>query len=191
MISSSNDSQQIPEAFFAFETKKPFTHCIECEKILDDETDYVIEKAMRRYDNYAATDTIIDYAMCTQCAMKMRDELSKESLSSMDRFFNAAMQKVVSQSDRSNSAISDEQGMRCIVTGKRIEECQEYQIYAHCRGSSLSGMIKPYMISSEAVDQLLPLLSTSTTDFLNGFFDKHFKPDPSLMEPVGPRLILI
>lgn len=68
----------------------------------------------------------------------------------------------------------------------------EYQIYAYCQGNKLIKNIPPYMISGQAIEEVLPLISEKTTDFLDGFYKEHFSPDPTLFEPVpGNRLIFI
>ncbi|MDH5610400.1 MAG: hypothetical protein OEY56_13060 [Cyclobacteriaceae bacterium] len=65
--------QDIPTVFFSFETKMPFERCMECEEYLLDGKEYMIEKVMRRYEGFSASDTIIDYALCISCAMKLRE----------------------------------------------------------------------------------------------------------------------
>lgn len=181
----------IPEIFHSFETKKPFAICINCERELDDHTDYVIEKAMRRYPGFEATDTIFDYAMCMSCAFEMRNELSAVSRQTMDEFFMPYMQKLQQQIHAGHISDPMHSVTKCLVTDKPLDEIKEYQIYAFCRGQKMNPSVPAYMVSEEAIEQVLPLLSKETTDFLNGFFDKHFSPDPSLMEPVRPKLILV
>jgi hypothetical protein len=182
---------EIPEIFYSFESKAPFRNCIQCEKELDEHTDYVIEKAMRRYPGFTASDTIFDYAMCMSCAFTMRNELSIRSRETMDQYFRPYMQKLQVKAMSGELHDTEQSLAKCIVTEKSIEEINEYQIYAFCRGNKLNLSVPTYMVSEDAIEQLLPLLSKETTDFLNGFFDKHFSPDPSLMEPIGPKLILV
>lgn len=182
---------QIPEIFHSFELNAPFESCINCSRPLDEYTDYVIEKAMKRYVGYTASDTIFDYAMCMTCAVQLRNELSVSSRTRMDRFFRPFLQKLHVQglsgeTQNASTAIS-----KCLVTEKPIEEISEYQIYAFCRGSKLNHSLPMYMISEEAIEKVLPLLSAETTEFLKGFFDKHFSPDPGLMEPISPKLLLV
>ncbi len=182
--------QDIPKEFYSFETKEPFTHCIECEKYLLDGADYMVEKAMKRYEGFTAVDTVFDYAICVECAMKMRDEFSKESMLKMEDYFKNHMPVPV-------YPVEEELDMKdclgkCMVKKVDISETSEYQIFAYCRGNKLMKNIAPYMISSFAIDEMVELLSKPTTDFLNGFYNKHFSPDPSLMEPVpGGRIVLI
>ena len=77
-----------------------------------------------------------------------------------------------------------------MIKKMKVDDCREYQIYAHCKGQRLNMDNPPYMLSGEVMEELLPLLSNETIDEMNGFMNKHFAPDPSLMEPTPPRLIL-
>jgi hypothetical protein len=185
-----NELVEIPEVFYSFESNQPFTQCIECEKALDENTDYVIEKAFKRYSGFSAVDTIFDYAMCMSCALHLRESLSMDSRKKMDEYFlphfHKLHQRSVPHAINIDVALSS-----CLITETRLEDINEYQIYAFCRGNKLNTAVSPYMISEAAVEQMLPLLSNETTDFLNGYFDKHFSPDPSMLEPMGPKLILV
>lgn len=183
--------QDIPQEFYSFETNKPFERCIECDKYLLDNEPYVIEKAMKKYDGYSAMDTVFDYAICMSCAENMRKDLSKESLERMDNYFGKHFNFMnMSRFDPDKDLEMKECLSKCMVKDVSIEEVNEYQIYAFCQGNKLVKSVPPYMISSQAIDELLPLLSSQTTDFLNGFFNKHFGPDPELMEPT-PKTKLV
>lgn len=188
---SNNMKQDIPKIFYEFKTQEPFHHCIECNRTLGATDDYMIEKAFRRYPGFSAVDTIIDYAICMNCALEMRNSLSIHSRQVMDGFFAEHLSKLTAMTNENGVVDVDQCLSRCLVTGKKVADINEYQVYALCKGNQLSDMVPPYMISEEAVEMLLPLLSKETTDFLNGFMNKHFSPDPSIMEPIGPKLILI
>lgn len=184
------NEHDIPKEFYSFETNAPFERCIECNKyLLDEGTEYIIEKAIKSYQGYSAKDTVFDYAMCMKCAEDMRKEISKESWSSMMKYFEEnidVMTRLEIQERSPEDSIKN-----CMVKKTQIEKCSEYQIYAHCKGSKLNMQNPPYMISGEVMEELLPLLSEKTIDEMNGFMNKHFSPDPSIMEPVPPRLILV
>lgn len=190
-IDMNNEFEKIPEIFHSFESKKPFSHCLQCSRLLDDKTDYVIEKAMKRYPGYEATDTLFDYAMCMSCAFEMRNELSIDSRKTMDSFFQPHFEKLQKQSIDTKVKSVAELLSSCLITNQKIEEIGEFQVYAFCRGNKINRSIPPYMISESAIELVLPLISAETTNFLNGFFDKHFSPDPSILEPIRPKLILV
>ena len=180
---------QIPEEFYSFETKAPFEHCIECNRyLLEEGTEYLIEKAFKNYEGFSAQDVIFDYAICMDCAEEMRKQISKESWESMMRYFqdNMDVEERIKMSERS----SQENLSHCMIKKKKINECKEYQVFAHCNGKRINHANPPYAISGEVMEELIPILSDATVDEMNGFFDKHFSPDPSFFEPT-PRLILV
>ncbi len=174
--------QDIPKEFYSFDTGAPFTQCIECERLLTDDVDYMIEKSVRNYRGFNATDVIFDYAICLVCVDEMKKNLSSQSLQAIHTYF---MEHFDSEN---HMAVGID---HCLVSKKSREECEEYQLYALCQGAHLSEIQPPYMISGEVIDELLPLLSKATSDNLDGFFNKHFSPDPSLMAPTPPRPLLI
>lgn len=179
----------IPSDFHSFETNAPFERCIECEKfLLDDETEYLIEKAVKTYENFDAKDTVFDYAICMNCAEVLRKEISPESLQMIMGYFkeNIDIEKRLEMM----SAHPDQSLQTCMIKGTDVSNCREYQVYAHCKGKKLNMENPPYLISGAVMEELLPLLSEKTVDEMNGFFNKHFSPDPSFFEPT-PKLILI
>ena len=181
--------QLIPKDFYSFETGEPFTECIECGKHLLDDQPYLIEKAYRNHVEYGVKETIFDYALCMNCANDLRNQMSKESMDTLMKFFQERldMEKQFARTKLSAEANIGE----CMITGKLANECPEYQIYAYCINGNLSNEMPPYMMCGGVMEEILPLLSKKTTYFLNGFFDKNFSPDPSLMEPVGPKFVLV
>ena len=179
----------IPDDFYSFETNAPFKRCIECDRDLLDGSPYLIEKAFKNHVEYGVKDTVFDYAICMNCAEDLKDQMSEESLSALMQFFSERVdfQQQIMRNDRT----PQENISKCMVSGIPDNECSEYQIHAYCVNDQISSAIPPYMISGQVIEEILPLLSKKTTDDLNGFFNKHFSPDPSLMEPIGPRLILV
>lgn len=184
------NDQEIPKEFYSFETGSRFERCIECNKyLLDEGTEYIIEKAIKSYEGFSAKDTVFDYAICMNCADDMRKEISKDSWESMMKYFQENMD-LMTRLEMQNQ--SPEENLKtCMIKKTNISDCREYQIYAHCNGTKLNLENPPYMISGEVMEDLLPLLSEKTIDEMNGFMNKHFSPDPSIMEPVPPRLILM
>lgn len=180
---------EITKAFYSFETNAPFEKCIECNRyLLDENTEYLIEKAIKNYPGYSAKDVVFDYAICMDCAEDMRKEISKESWSAMMNYFNRNVD-FQARVKMANKSIEENVG-KCLIKGKAVNECTEYQIYAHCKGKNFNMSNPPYVICGEALDELIELLSDKTIDEMNRFFNKHFSPDPSIMEPT-PRLILV
>ena len=185
----SDKPHPIPEEFYSFETDAPFTSCLECESDLKNGQPYLIEKAFKNHIEYQVKDTVFDYALCMNCAEQLRDEMSKKSINTLIQFFSERINFGDHVSRMHQSPIENIKS--CMITGQNVEECHEYQIYAYCVNDTISNDMPPYMVSGEVMEEILPLLSKETKDDLNGFFNKHFAPDPSLMEPVGPRFVLI
>lgn len=179
----------IPSDFYSFETNAPFERCVECDRfLLDDDTEYLIEKAVKTYKGFDAKDTVFDYAICMDCAETLRKEISPESWQKIMGYFQENMdmeKRLEMMNTHPNQNLQS-----CMIKGIDVNSCREYQVYAHCKGTKLNMQNPPYLISGEVMEELLPLLSEKTVDEMNGFFNKHFSPDPSFFEPT-PKLILV
>lgn len=178
----------IPVDFYSFETNEPFSHCIECNTwLLDEKTEYLVEKAIKNYQGYKATDVIFDYAICMDCAESRRKAISSESMRSIMRYFQANISEEMRALHVERSAT--ENLNHCLVKGISREECDEFQIFAHCVGRQLHESNPPYMVCSQVVEELITELSAKTIDEMNGFLTKHFSPDPSFFNTT-PKLVL-
>lgn len=179
----------IPVEFYSFETNTLFENCIECNRyLLDEGVEYLIEKAFKNYEGYDAQDVVFDYAICMSCAEKMRDEISSDSMECMMNYFKENMD--VDKRLGSLNVDPKEMLKSCMIKNKRVDDCREYQVFAHCVGKELNLNNPPYMISGEVMEELIPLLSEKTIDEMNGFFKRHFSPDPSFFEPT-PKLVIV
>ena len=173
----------IPPIFYPYKEVTPFSNCISCDRyLLDNDVEYIIEKAMRCYPEYASTDVIFEYAMCMACAEKMRQELSKDSLARIQDFMQHNS-RLMEQSQRlisENNWKVDDWISNCAINGASIEEQEEYQLFAHCRGNQMILSVMPYMVSGAAIEQMAELLSPKTRDELNRFIDDNFGIPPEL-----------
>lgn len=170
----------IPSNFHSFSSNGPFTRCLDCDKeLVESGSQYVIERAIKNYQNFEAQDVVFEYAICMNCAMKMRAELSKESLAKVEDFFQT---NIVGALQSLHNSPESEWLQTCIVTGKPLKECAEYQIYAYCTGSFLFPQFTPYAISGEVLDQISGLLSDKTIDELDRFIDENMGIPPELKE---------
>ena len=189
----SNKKVEIPTEFYSFSSKSRFEHCIECDKfLLDDEVDYFIEKAIKKYEGFSAHDVIFEYAICLECAEKMRKSMSKESLETLENYFlqNINPFKRLDLIE-SNSEETTDWFNECLVSGKKLNEINEYQLFAQCKGSQLILGQMPYMISGEILEKVSELLSKETKDELDNFSRRHFGPPPELEEQLPFRRVLI
>lgn len=185
-----NESQiEIPKIFHNYSTGTNFERCIECDTyLLDGKTEYFIEKAIKSYKDFTATDVIFEYAICANCAEKMRKRMSSESMASIQRYFSEKVDFVRRMELMQASPNNPESWMsECLVKNTNAGQLEEYQIYAHCRGNHLVTSQMPYLVSSAALDEIANLLSNETLDELDGFMNQHFGPPPELMEPIPGR----
>ena len=188
------EATDIPVDFHSFADKKAFERCISCNTYLQEaNTEYLIEKAVRRYPGFDTHDVIFEYAMCLSCAGRMRQELSASSLRNIENFFEQRVdlygrrQEMLYEYGLDHEAWLD----RCIVTGKPKSELEEYQIYGHCLGNRFLFSYMPYMISHEAMDEMSDLLSEKTRGEIDRFVDDNFGLPPELKQPIKDHPVLL
>ncbi len=183
------DLREIPKGLYSYIDDKPFTNCIECHKyLLSGDTEYLVERICKNYPEYGTTETIFDYALCMNCAMRLHSEMSLESQQTLQRFFMKNID-LESRQKLSNPSIDDTIA-NCIVSGKSIDECKEFQVCAHCVGDKVYMGNPPYMLSGSVLEEIMNLLSNKTQDIMNGFYSRHRTPTPGIYEP-DPRLVLV
>ncbi len=156
----------IPRIFHSFFHEGMFPECSVCnKKLLVDEVSYFIEKA------YQKGEVAFEYAMCDDCRMSMGEELSLESMMNLANYFMehgdliARRELLMDNFDNSVKPWINE----CLFTGKLRSECKSYQICAECDGENLVVSFLPFMISSEAIEEIQSLISKKTRDSFNGF----------------------
>ena len=173
---------EIPETFYSFDTKHPFTECLECKRnLLDPPLPYFIEKAFRKYPGFDVHDVIYEFAMCVNCAEEMRQSLSKESTAALQQYMTNMQQ----QQSSDMSTASDLE--RCMITQEPIAAQEEYIIYGVFQGNEMMVAEFPYAIGMEAMNQLSDLLSNETLDIMDDFMGKHFTGPPEVNEWLKPR----
>ncbi|MTI19664.1 hypothetical protein E1176_01380 [Fulvivirga sp. RKSG066] len=155
------------------------------------EIEYFIEKAIKSYSGFTAEDVIFEYAICIKCAERLRKQMSAESMQSIQDYFSQEVNFMDRmQTMQANPNNPTEWMQRCLINGSNIEDLEEYQIYAHCKGNTLITSHMPYMISGVALDKIAGLLSDETLDELDDFMNNHFGPPPELMEPLPKRRVI-
>lgn len=180
----------VPKTFHSFATGKPFGHCVVCEKsLLENGTQYVIEKAIKKYPGFEAQDVIYEYAMCIGCCTRMRETLSGESLAVIDQFFDARVNLIERRTRMLQTAGMNVEAWlsQCLLTGTPREDLSEYQLYGHCDGPDLLFSYLPYTISTQALTDLSELISVETKDILDDFIDEHFGLPPELKQLLKTR----
>ncbi len=182
----------IPPSFYAEDTEAPFETCLACDRsLLEDDTQYVIEKGYHSFAAYDVQETVFGYALCLDCHTTLSQSFSSES----KRRCTAYLDKHVDLPQRT-AALLDRDALdptrwteHCIVHDTPKQELEEYQILAHCQGDDLLLTHLPLMIGGTAVDDLVQRLSNETLDELGGFRDEYFGLPPELKSnPQGPVL---
>jgi hypothetical protein len=174
-ISKFSNKVIIPRIFKTYVSEEYFQNCISCNKyLLTADSLYVIEKAIKN-------DQIeFEYAICIDCAEKIRKKLSPQSLKRIGDFFD----ENVNISEKTDHLLMhgftsvDECLSACMVTGSSISDLDEYQIFALCEGGNLLLSLFPYMISHAAIEEMQELLSSQTKDELDDFTNRHFDLPP-------------
>ncbi len=171
---------KIPEKFHNTLEEHPFSHCQMCQKeLLESNSEYLIEKAYRRFPDNDGEELIFEIAICLKCAMSMRSTLSRESLSNIQRFFfRKGLERRQNLTD--SLEFSKNPLRECLLSGKAVSEMSEYQIYAHCRGDEVVMDGGCYLLSDEIIEEMQSLLSKETRDELQRFSDDNFGIPPEL-----------
>lgn len=183
----------IPDAFHSSETGAPFEECLVCDRpLLDESSEYLIEKGFRHYEAYDVEETVFGYAMCLECYSTINQSFSTLSKKRCQAFLS----EHVDLSTRTATLLEEETVDpshwlgHCIVHDTPREDLREYQMVAHCHGDSMLLTHLPLMIGGPAVDELAQRLSNETLDELGGFQNEYFGLPPELEQDLrGPILV--
>ncbi len=165
----------LPKLFYSDLTGAPLEKCISCEcKLLEGDVPYMVEKALKPYQGYRSYSTLFEYAMCMDCVHQMRSVISRESAEKITAYFSQNVdfgyrQKIL-QAAKGDVPL-DYWVDRCMVKGTGIQHLSECQVYAQCIGDQLILGEAPYMVSGQALDEVVELLSPQTRDELDRFKD--------------------
>ncbi len=183
----------IPEAFYSNETDAPFEACLVCDRpLLEDRSEYLIEKGIRRFEAYDVEETVFGYAMCVECHATVNRSFSALS----KQRCQAYLAEHLDLSNRTATLLEEETidprrwTRHCIVHDTPKEDLREYQMLAHCQGKTMLLTHLPLMIGGPAMDALAQRLSNETLDDLRGFQDEYFGLPPELEQDLqGPILV--
>lgn len=156
----------IPKIFYSFFHEGLFPNCTVCETpLLHDGVSYYIEKA------YNKGEVVFEYAMCNDCRCSMEDAISEESQMAIFNYFFEHFDvmkehaDLISQFDNSVKPWVE----KCLLSGRKRDEIDCYQICAECDGPNLVVSFLPFMISSEVTEEMQGLLSKKTKESFDGF----------------------
>lgn len=187
------DFIEVPETLHSYSEKAPFSNCMVCNKhLLEDGTQYLIEKAIRKYTGTKAFDVVFEYAICMECAMRMHQSMSEITMIRLAEYFGK-----IDFAARKDALIA-EHGLdsepwlnHCIIKGTHISELSEYQLCGFCDGKDLLLTHMPYLISGEALDEISELISAKTREELDDFIDEHFGLPPEIKDLIKDKDIIL
>ncbi len=172
---------EIPDLFHSSETGTPIEKWLVCEKHLLDQQEYIIEKAFTNYPGVKTRDLVWEFAICTDCMKTQMNEYSEESERKMTEYFQQNMDFTHQNELRTNHRFDANKWIsKCIIKGTPIEDCAQFQISAQCVGNLMLFDRTPFMISGEAMDEIIQLMSNETLGFFNDFRGKYFPPPEDL-----------
>jgi hypothetical protein len=186
----------IPEIFYESETKQPIKSCKICDKALLDSGElYIAEKAYRRYPGFTATDTVFEYAICMDCAKKLSESYSKETLANFENYLEEKGNlffrfMLMMQTGLPSADIAVERLGKCAVYGTTPEENEEYQVSSIFRGDNMLLTPVTMMLSGKAADDLQERVSAKTRDDLDDFIDNYLSGPPEFREIFKRDIIL-
>ena len=185
----------IPKVFHSHATNTPFSKCMNCDCLLLN-TEYVIEKAIRRYKEFSSTDTIFEYAICMKCHEEFVSAYSASSLNNIQNYFleNAHFDhKRTDLHERLKEGYFNinEWISNCIIKGTHVDDLTEYQIGCQCIGNKMVVLNMPFMIGHEAMDEIAQLLSEKTRGEMDRFIDDFFGLPPELKKLLKDSGVLV
>lgn len=163
-----------------------------CDRYLLDGADYLIEKSIRTLPSPARTETLFEYAICMDCAERMRKQLSKESLQRISAYFSERVNikfrlEFIAEPDTTfRDCVS-----HCLLTDVPIKKEREYSLYAQCQGKRLVYGVFPYAVSEAVMEEVNTLLSAKSREVLNGFIDRYFSGPPEVAELLRKRPVML
>jgi len=157
---------KIPEVFWSSETGDRFQKCSDCSTdLLAQGTNYLIQKAWQQEE------VICEYALCLNCVNTLRETLSLKSKQLVENFYNEHVnfeQRMIDLIE--NCDVNTESWIdHCIITQKHRSKCSAYQIYGWFIDHDIVFTGMPYMISGDAVEAIMNLLSNETLGSLDDF----------------------
>lgn len=175
----------IPETFYCSDSNSTFQNCTTCGKeLIDSNETYIIEKAIKNYQETNVKDVIFEYAMCIECLEKMRKSFSPESLERINNYIlqNSDLENRRKSLIETDNLNFDDWISNCIVNNKSTDELPEYQIMCQCQGAFMLYTYMPYMLSCDAAETMQELLSQKTKDELRDFYNQNLSIPPELRE---------
>ena len=186
----------IPKLFQKDATGGYFDKCISCEcNLLEEDVDYLIEKALKPYAGLNSYATVFEYAICWPCSEAMRQTLSKESRENIANYFDQNLDlesRRQALKDPENSPQVEDWLGTCAVSKASASSLKELQIYGHFQGKQMVFHHYPFMLGGPVMDELIHLISNKTLDDLQRFTDQLTSGPPEFADllKTGPRVFI-
>lgn len=187
-------SVDVPKMFYSDATGERFLTCTMCGKeLLQNDTPYLIEKAFKVHHDFNFTDTVFEYAICMHCHLKMQQHISKESKKRMAEFFskNTDLMGRMLKFYKEDDFGVDSWLSKCIVKDTDRAGLREYQVSAQFVGDKMVFTEFPIMLSGEAVDELVQLLSPETLGEMDDFTDRFLGLPPEFKKALKDRDVVL
>lgn len=187
----------IPEQFYSDAVNRLFANCLNCNRfLLDGNTEYIIEKAVRRYNEFNTTDTIFEYAICMKCHSEIMSVYSESSLNNIQNYFQENVnfnerQRIINEKIDQGKLDFKDYVSHCLIKGTPVTKLNEYQIGCHCIGNKMLANNMPFLIGNEAMDELSQLLSNKTIGEMDRFIDEFLGLPPDLRKLLRDSGVLI
>jgi hypothetical protein len=177
-----NHRTNIPKQLHSDLSDDAFCNCVMCDiDLMASQVPYLIEKAFKRAPD-GSLYTIFEFAICMDCAQKTQDQMSRESLAKIQEYF-AERTNLIERNEAKfeNEELDFESWVdECVLSNKRISECDEFQVLATCQGDQMDMGVFPYALSGDEAEKMQELLSAQTKDEMDDFMNRHLDLPPEL-----------
>jgi hypothetical protein len=185
---------RIPRIFFSSDTGKPFSDCLMCGKfLLQNGTPYMIEKAIKQHPEVNVKETIFDYALCMDCAVRMNAAMSVESRERISAYFTEHTNLAERRENLLQKKTLRVQPWlsKCVIKNTPIAKSPEYQLVAQFDGNHMLFTYMPFALSFAAMDEMSELMSAQSRGEIDDFIGQYFSGPPEVAEILRKRLVLV
>lgn len=168
---------KITKMFFSEETDQPFRSCIDCGcELLLGHSPYTVQKVFVR------DEAVFEYAMCRECAERLRTELSTETQLAYQEFLfsTADLSNRIDFIREPDEHEFDEWVESCLVCHKPRTECYRYSLCGMLIGSQIALGEFPAIVCDDCEKQLSELTSKETRDRWDRFVEENFDGPPGI-----------
>ena len=176
----------VDSLLYSDQSNQKFENCSVCGETINNKT-FIIEKAYKK--NYIDNEliTVFELAVCDDCRLQMNEDISKESKENIQEFVTEKTNFIEDHFDEAVQTLKNYQNeARCMITGKLIADCDEFQVVLIHQKSGFNPKI-PMFVSDEAIELYQELLSNHTKGFFDDFMDNLHDVPPGLEDLLNPK----